>query len=97
MTFDLNLFMKAGPVASALVVGLLYWGYRAAKKKSISLEDIFVVGITGSAFPSGFLFIAAGFDPTLLARVAETPIYIALAGIAVLYISVKTLHEKSIA
>lgn len=97
MTFDLNFVMKVGPVAAGLLVALLYWGYRASKQKNTSLEDFFVVGITGSSFPSGFLFIAAAFDSTLLSRVAEAPVYIALAGCAVLYIAIKTVREKSVA
>ena len=97
MIFDLNFLMKVGPVASGVVVGLLYWGYRTLKQKKTSLEDFFVVGITGSSFPSGCLFVAAAFDSTLLTRMSEAPVYIALAGFAVLYIAVKTVREKSVA
>lgn len=87
--------MKIGPVAAGLLVALLYWAYRSKMQKSTSLEDFFVVGITGSSFPSGFLFIASAFDSTLLTRVSEAPVYIALAGCAVLYIAAKTVREKS--
>lgn len=97
MAFDLNFLMKIGPVASGLVVTFVYWVYRAFKQKRTSLEDFFVVGITGSSFPSGILFIAAAFDSTLLTRVSEAPVYIALAGCAVLYITIKTVREKSLA
>jgi hypothetical protein len=97
MTFDVNFLMKVGPVVAGLSVALLYWSYRTKKQKKTSLEDFFVVGITGSSFPSGFLFIAAAFDSTLLARVSEAPVYIALAGCAVLYIAIKTVREKSVA
>lgn len=97
MTFDLNLLMKVGPVASGLLVALLYWAFRTYKQKKTQLEDFFIVGMTGSSFPSGFLFIASAFDSSLLARVSEAPVYIALAGCAVLYIAVKTVREKSVA
>lgn len=69
--------------------------YRAMIGKKTTVEDFFVVGITGSSIPSGFLFIASAFDPMLLARVSEAPVYIALAGCAVLYIAGKTVREKS--
>lgn len=95
MTFDLNVFMKIGPVASGLLIALLYWGYRTKAKKNASLEDVFTVGITASSFPSGFLFIASAFDSSLLVKVSEAPVYIAFAGIAVLFIAVKTVREKS--
>lgn len=97
MTFDLNFVMKVAPVFSGLIVALCYWAYRAANQKKTSLEDFFVIGITGSSFPSGFLFIAAAFESTLLTRVSEAPIYIALAGCAVLFIAIKTVREKSVA
>ena len=97
MTFDLVFFMKVAPVASGLIIALSYWCYRAKNKKNTSLEDFFIVGITSSSFPSGFLLIAAAFDSTLLTRMSEAPIYIALAGCAVLYIALKTVREKSVA
>lgn len=97
MNFDLNTLMKVGPVMAGLLVALLYWAYRSKNQKATSLEDFFVVGITGSSFPSGFLFIAAAFDSSLLVRVSEAPVYIALAGCAVLYIAAKTVREKSAA
>lgn len=97
MSFDINLAVKIGPVLSGLLVALGFWLYRWKKSKSVALDDIFIVGITGSSFPSGVLFIIAAFDSTILAKVSEAPVYIALAGCAVLYIAGKTVREKSAA
>lgn len=97
MSFDLNAFVKIGPVVSGLVVMLICWAYRWCKSKTVTVEDMFVVGITGSSFPSGLIFIGAAFEPTLLAKVSEAPVYIGIAGCAVLYIAGKTLREKSAA
>ena len=95
MNFDLNTFIKVGPVISGLAVMLLCWAYRWQKSKPVTVEDMFVVGITGSSFPSGLLFIFAAFDPSLLNKVSEAPVYIGIAGCAVLYIAGKTVREKS--
>lgn len=95
MTFEL--LMKIGPVTAGLLVAMIYWAYRVKVQKKTSLEDFFVVGITSSSLPSGFLFIASAFDSSLLARVSEAPVYIALAGCAILYIAIKTVREKSVA
>lgn len=97
MNFDLDVIAKISPVVSGLFVALVFWLYRWRNTKAVSLEDIFVIGITGSSFPSGVLFIAAAFNPSLLEKVSETPVYVALAGFAVLYIAVKTVKEKSFA
>jgi hypothetical protein len=97
MSFDLNLFVKIGPVASGLLVMLVCWAYRWHKSKPVTVEDMFVVGITSSSFPSGLIFIGAAFDPNLLAKVSEAPVYIGIAGCAVLYIAGKTVREKSAA
>ena len=97
MNFDLNTVIKVSPVVSGLVVMLLCWGYRWKKSKPVTVEDLFVVGITGSSFPSGLLFVLAAFDPTLLGKVSEAPVYIGIAGCAVLYIAGKTVREKSAA
>ncbi len=94
MNFDLNTLVKVGPALSGLIVALLFWLYRWKNAKAVSLEDIFIVGITGSSFPSGVLFVVAAFDSTLLVQVSEAPVYIALAGCAVLYVAGKTVMEK---
>lgn len=92
MTFEAML--KFGPVASGLLVAVLVWCARQIRSRQTSLEDFFVVGLTASSFPSGILFVVAAFDPVLLAKVSEAPVYIALAGAAILYIAVKTIREK---
>lgn len=74
---------------------LTVWGYRALKSKPVTVEDMFVVGITGSSFPSGVLFIFAAFDSSMLVKVSEAPVYIGIAGCAVLYITGKTVREKT--
>lgn len=40
------------------------------------------------------MFIGEAFDPNLLAKVSEGPIYICIAGCAVLNIAGKTVREK---
>ncbi|MCW3481044.1 hypothetical protein OL229_15970 [Neisseriaceae bacterium JH1-16] len=97
MNFDLNAFVKIGPVISGLLVMVACWAYRWFKSKPVTVEDMFVVGITGSSFPSGVLFVIAAFDSSLLAKVSEAPVYIGIAGCAVLYIAGKTVREKGAA
>ena len=80
MSFDLNVFVRIGPVISGLVVMLVCWAYRWRKSKPVTVEDMFVA-----------------FEPTLLAKVSEAPVYIGIAGCAVLYIAGKTVREKSAA
>lgn len=66
-----------------------------APTDTLTVEDMFIVGITGSSFPSGALFVWTAFDPELLSKVSEAPVYIGIAGLAVLYIAGKTVREKS--
>ena len=95
MNFDLNTIIKLGPLVSGLVVMFFCWAYRWTKSKPVTVEDMFVIGITGSSFPSGILFVAAAFDASLLAKVSEAPVYMGIAGCAVLYITGKTIREKT--
>jgi len=97
MTFDLNTCIKVAPVVCGLIVMLTAWGYRVLKSKPVTVEDMFVVGITGSSFPSGVFFILAAFDSSMLVKVSEAPVYIGIAGCAVLYITGKTVREKTTA
>jgi hypothetical protein len=95
--FDFATIIKLSPVVSAALVAAGYWFFRWKKAKRVTLEDVFVVGITGSSFPSGVLFICAAIEPTVLSKVSEAPVYTALAGFAVIYIAAKTIRERSAA
>jgi uncharacterized protein YcgL (UPF0745 family) len=95
MTFEINTMIKLGPVFSGVLVAIIYLLARWLKQKPHSLEDIFVVGITGSSFPSGLIFIyAALIDGSIISQLSEAPVYIALAGFAILYIAWKTVKDK---
>jgi hypothetical protein len=97
MSFSIGWIVKLGPALSAVVVAAIFWFAQWKRGRACNLDDIFIVGLAGGAFPSGALFIyAALVDATMLSKLAETPIYIALAGFAILYISGKTVRERFI-
>lgn len=95
MSFDFDSFVKLSPVLSGLFVAIVYWLVRLYKKTPHQLDDVFVVGITGSSLPSGVVLIyAAVFDINVITKLSYAPIYVALAGIAVLYLASKTIKDK---
>lgn len=95
MSFDLDSFVRLSPVISGLLVALVYWLVRLYRKTSHQLDDVFVVGITGSSLPSGVVLVyAAVFDINVITKLSYAPIYIALAGIAVLYLASRTIKDK---
>lgn len=95
MDFDLiKSAMQWLPAASGLAFAAFYWHNRTRRKeKPFEIEGVFVVGLSGSAVPPGLLCIAAPFAPDALALIQEAKTYLAFAGIALIYISIKTLRE----
>ncbi|MDO9282442.1 MAG: hypothetical protein Q7T88_08690 [Methylotenera sp.] len=95
MSFSMDSFLKLAPVISGLLVALVYWLVRLHRKTTHKLDDIFTVGITGSSLPSAFvLMYAAVFDINVIAKLSAAPIYVALAGVAVLYLACRTIKDK---
>lgn len=95
MSFDFDSFIRLSPVFSGVIVALIYWAVRIARKATHKLDDVFVVGITGSSLPSGLVLVyAALFDINVIAKLSYAPIYVALAGISVLYLSSRTIKDK---
>ncbi len=93
MSFDS--FVKFSPVVFGLLIALIYWLVRLYKQVPHKLDDVFVVGITGSSLPSGAVLIyAAVFDINVISKLSYAPIYVALAGVAVLYLAVRTIKDK---
>ena len=95
MSFDFDSFVRLSPVISGLLVALVYWVVRLYRNTAHQLDDVFVVGITGSSLPSGVgLIYAAVVDINVITTLSYAPIYIALAGIAVLYLASRTIKDK---
>lgn len=70
-----------------LVVLLRGWKNRAVLK----LEDVIAKLLAGSAIPTGFYLMACAFNTSLIAKLSDLGLYLAAAGLALLYVSIKEL------
>lgn len=95
MNFEtLEIAMRWLPAASGLMFCALYWYNRIRKsKKSFEIEGMFIVGLAGSAVPPGLLCIATPFAPSAFILIQDAKLYLAFAGISLIFISVKTFRE----
>jgi hypothetical protein len=64
------------------------------RKEKPDLANLMVAGISGASIPMGAALVWAAFDLEVLNRFSQSPIYVAFAGCAVLYIAVRTVWEK---
>ncbi|HCE3314833.1 TPA: hypothetical protein NG567_004544 [Vibrio parahaemolyticus] len=87
-------FIKLGPICFSLLAVLLFICCKAYQKKKIEFIDIFVVGTAGSSAPSGLLLIYAAFDQSIVSKISDSNVYIAFAGIALLYVAALTVKDK---
>ncbi|MDE7527959.1 hypothetical protein [Aeromonas salmonicida] len=92
LTIDQTL--KLGPICCALLLVLIFVIYKLFNKEKFEFIDIFIIGTTGSSFPSGVLLIYSGFDSSVVSKISDSNIYIAFAGLALLYVSVSTIKQK---
>ena len=71
----------------------LWINWRLGRRNSLS--RLLGAGMGASAIPAGFVFLYCAFDPTALSQVSNTPIYIALAGLAVIFVAYQTFFEQA--
>ena len=91
---SIDQFIKTGPICLALLAVVVFIIFKLSRKKKIEFIDLFVVGTAGSSAPSGCLLIYAAFDPTVIEKISDSNIYIAFAGIALLYVAALTVKDK---
>lgn len=87
-------FIKLAPISFALISVCIYCLFRFSKNGKIEFIDLFVVGTAGSSIPSGILLIYGAFDQSVIAKISDSNVYIAFAGIALLYVAILTVNDK---
>ena len=90
----LDQFIKLGPICCALLAVFIFVCIKLRQGEKIEFIDIFVVGTAGSSLPSGVLLIYAAFDQSVIAKISDSNVYIAFAGIALLYVAALTVKDK---
>jgi len=60
---------------------------------SISLERVIVSLVSASSIPAGLLLLACAFDNDLISSLHDVGLYLAAAGIALLFVSIKELFK----
>lgn len=89
--------IKYGAVACGLASFLLTLIVNCFNGKEHNLQDLLVVGVTGSSVPTGLLLMVGAFDKNVLRQLIESNlanVYIALAGAGMVFVFYQTLREK---
>jgi hypothetical protein len=75
-------------------IGLLLYGFMADIK--ISLNELIIRSLSASALPNAIVIIICAFDTTLLGKLAGLfQVYIALAGLSLIYVSINGIFTPN--
>jgi hypothetical protein len=80
-------------VGAALIVFLLSLWRNRSKGVAHSLEDLLVKMFSGSVIPVGAYLVLCGLDSRLVGQVSNVGLYLAAAGLALLYTSVNAIRR----
>jgi uncharacterized membrane protein YeaQ/YmgE (transglycosylase-associated protein family) len=94
LTPDIDAIIKFGPTACGLLSFFALVVINQFKKRKNNLGDLLVVGLAGSAVPTGLLLIYGSFNAEVIPKLSDAGIYIAFAGAALLIIFGQTFKEK---
>lgn len=89
--------MNSLPSLPQLTVGFALLGGIVAlirHRKNISLEAILVNLLAASSIPSGLFLLWCAFDSTQINRLNDLGLYLAAAGVALLYVAAKELVRE---
>jgi len=58
-----------------------------------SLDKLIAKLLAGSAIPTGLFLIVCAFDTSLISKLTDLSLYLAAAGLALLYVSIKEISD----
>lgn len=88
---DFITYLNQWTVACAIIFAVIALFLTPPNNKPLDLE--FVVGraLSGSALPTGIALLGCAFKPELLPQLDDASLNIAVAGITLLFISIKSI------
>lgn len=89
----ISLFAYISHASVACVILTFLWVFITTRlnREVLSLEEIMIKSTAASAVPLGLALVACAFDNELLNHLSGYAIHIAMAGLALLYITYKTI------
>lgn len=71
----------------SIIIYKLYQGHR------IDLPNLIKAALSASMIPTAYLLLAFVFKPNLVSQIKDLSVQIAVAGLVLLYVSIKTIAE----
>ncbi len=62
------------------------------KREEVKLEKLLTGAFSGSTIPTGLALLLCAFDPSLIQHLEGLHIYIAVAGLALIFVAIKSLN-----
>ena len=94
MTLSIDVLVKHSSIILGIVFFLIPIFISRKQNKKYSLTDLIVIGLTGSLVPTGLALIYCAFKPLEFSKLTDGGIYIAISGLALLYIAYSTIKAK---
>lgn len=81
-------------VGCAIICFLVVFIRNRYKGRATTLDVLLPKLLAGSAVPTGFFLLICAFEPTLVNKLTDLSLYLAAAGIALLYVSIKEIISE---
>ena len=93
------LYVQQWTAAFAVFVFAAILVSHMARVRRISVKDLPLDGVlsrvfAGSSIPTGVLLVICAFDDAVLAQANEIGLYVAAAGLTLIYLSVKEIFDR---
>ncbi len=85
--------LDAITVVSGTAVFLSIWLRNALSRQRSQLDDLISRSLAGSAIPTGLILLLCAFKPDLLLSLEGLNMYIAAAGLVLIFVSCRAIFE----
>lgn len=94
MTLSIDVLVKYGSITLGIIFFLIPLYIDRKRNQKHTLADLMVIGFSGASVPTGLALVYCAFQPSKLAKLSDVGIYIAISGLALLYIACTTIKSK---
>lgn len=88
---DLQLILQASTALCGIVSFVLVWVQDWRSARETTLDRPVLAGIAGTSIPTGLVLIYGAFDATVIQELVTLRVYLALAGLVLIFVAIKTI------
>ncbi|HEX9733490.1 MAG TPA: hypothetical protein VGG06_16080 [Thermoanaerobaculia bacterium] len=91
---DVQLVLQASTALCGIVSFVLVWVQNWRSDGKTTLERPVLAAVAGASLPTGLVLIYGAFDATVIQELVALGVYLAIAGLMLIFVTLKTIAAQ---